>query len=80
MGDKKTAFLRCIPFISIFKNENIISTGQYMNYKKISNLQFNKIKRLIPQHRTRARGLLWGTSAFQTSWCYSSSTNDEENV
>ena len=38
VGNTKTAFLRCIPFISKVKNGGIISTGQYMNYQKFPNL------------------------------------------
>ena len=32
VGDTKTPFFRCIPFISKVKSGDIISTGQYMNY------------------------------------------------
>ena len=32
VGDTKTSFLRCIPFISKVKSGDITSTGQYMNY------------------------------------------------
>ena len=38
VGDTKAALLRFIPFISKVKNEDIISTGQYMNYQKFSKL------------------------------------------
>ena len=43
VGDTKAALLRCFPFISKVKNDDIISTGQYMNYQKFPNLQFKKI-------------------------------------
>ena len=60
VGDTKAALLRCNPFISKVKNADIISTGQYMNYQNFPNLQFKQIlKKLIPQHKTRAPGLLW---------------------
>ena len=42
VGDTKAALLQCIPFISKVKIEDIISTGQYMNYQNFSNLQFKK--------------------------------------
>ena len=41
VGDTKT-LLRCISFISKVKNGDIISTGQYMNYQPIANLQYEK--------------------------------------
>ena len=40
VGDTKTPLLRCFPFISKLKGEDIITTGQYMNYQPFSNLQF----------------------------------------
>ena len=43
VGDTKTPLLRCIPFISKVKSEDIISTGQYMNYQSFTNLQFKKL-------------------------------------
>ena len=43
VGDTKAALLRCIPFKSKVKNEDIISTGQYVNYQNFPNLQFKKI-------------------------------------
>ena len=52
VGDTKAALLLCIPFISKFKNGDIISTGQYMNYQNFPNLQFKKIKKHIPQQKT----------------------------
>ena len=41
--DTKAALLRCIPFISKVKIGDIISTGQYMNYQNLPNLQFKKV-------------------------------------
>ena len=76
VGDTKAALLRCIPFISKVKNGDIISTGQYMSYQNFPNLQFKKnSKKLIPQHKTRAPGLLWWKSSFQLCWCDKSGTN-----
>ena len=43
VGDTKTSLLRCILFISKVKNVDIISTGQYMNYQSLTNLQFQKL-------------------------------------
>ena len=43
VGGTNTAPLRCIPFISKIKKEDIISTGQHMNYQNFPNLQFKKI-------------------------------------
>ena len=43
VGDTKAALLRCIPFISKIQNGVIISTGQYMNYQNIPNLQIKQI-------------------------------------
>ena len=40
VGDTKSPLLRCFPFISKVKGEDIITTGQYMNYQTFSNLQF----------------------------------------
>ena len=33
VGDTKAALLRCSPFISKVTNEDIIATGQNMNYQ-----------------------------------------------
>ena len=41
VGDTKAALLRCIPFISKIKNEDIISTGECINYQNFPNLQKN---------------------------------------
>ena len=43
VGDTKTPLLRCIPFISKVKNGDKTSTGQYMNYQSLTNLQFEKL-------------------------------------
>ena len=43
VGDTKTPFLRCIPFISKVKSGDIISTGQYIKYQSFTNLQFKKL-------------------------------------
>ena len=42
VGDTKAVLFRCIPFISKVKNEDIISTGQYMNYQNFPDLMFKK--------------------------------------
>ena len=42
VGDTKI-LLRCISFIFKVKNGDIISTGQYMNYQSIANLQYKKL-------------------------------------
>ena len=43
VGDTKAPLLRCIPFISKLKAGDIITTGQYMNYQTISNMQFRPL-------------------------------------
>ena len=43
VGDTKSPLLRCFPFISKLKGEDIITTGQYMNYQTFSNLQFRPL-------------------------------------
>ena len=43
LGDTKTPFLCCIPFISKVKNGDIICTGQYIIYQSFTNLQFKKL-------------------------------------
>ena len=43
VGDTKAPLLRCFPFISKLKGEDIITTGQYMNYQTFSNLQFRPL-------------------------------------
>ena len=43
VGDKKAPLLRCFPFISKLKSDDIITTGQYMNYQTFSNLQFGRL-------------------------------------
>ena len=42
-GDTKVPLLRCSPFISKLKEGDSITTGQYMNYKTFSNLQFRPL-------------------------------------
>ena len=42
VGDTKTPLLYCIPFISVVKNEDTKSTGQYKNYESFTNLEFKK--------------------------------------
>ena len=43
IGDTKAPLLRCFPFISKLKSGDIVTTGQYMNYQKFSNLQFRPL-------------------------------------
>ena len=43
VGDTKAPFFRCFPFISKLKSDDIITTGQYMNYPTFSNLQFRRL-------------------------------------
>ena len=43
VGDTNAPLLRCFPFISKLKFGDIITTGQYMNYQTISNLQFRPL-------------------------------------
>ena len=43
VGDTQAPLLRCFPFISKLKSGDIITTGQYMNYKTLSNLQFRPL-------------------------------------
>ena len=43
VGDTKGPLLRCFPFISKLKGGDIITTGQYMNYQTLSNLQFKPL-------------------------------------
>ena len=42
VGDTKAPLLRCFFFVSKLKSGDIITTGQYMNYQTLSNLQFSK--------------------------------------
>ena len=42
-GDKNTPLLRCFPFIRKLKSGDIITSGQYMNYRTFSNLQFRPL-------------------------------------
>ena len=41
--DTKAPLLRCFPFISKLKGGDIITTGQYMNYQTIGNLQLRPL-------------------------------------
>ena len=43
VGDTKATLFRFFSFIFKFKNGDIISTAQYMNYQNLPNLQFIKI-------------------------------------
>ena len=43
VGDTKTPFLRCFPFISKLNGGDIITAGQYMSYQTFSNLQFTPL-------------------------------------
>ena len=42
-GDTKAPLMRCFLFISKLKSGYIITTGQYVNYQTISNLQFRPL-------------------------------------
>ena len=39
VGNTNAPLLRCFPFMSKLKGGDIITTGQYMNYRTFSNLQ-----------------------------------------
>ena len=43
VGDTKAPLLRCFSFISKLIGGDITTTGQYMNYQTISNLQFRPL-------------------------------------
>ena len=43
VGHTKAPLLRCFPFISKLKSGDIITTGQYMNFQTLSNLQFRPL-------------------------------------
>ena len=43
VGDTKAPLLRCFTFISKLKSEDIITTGQYMNYQTFSHLHFRPL-------------------------------------
>ena len=43
VGDTRAPLLRCFPFISKLKSRDIITTGQYMNYQTLSDLQFRPL-------------------------------------
>ena len=64
-GDTKTA-LYSFHFQS--KKGDIISTGQYMNYQSVTNLQFKKlINKLFPQHKNITKGYYWRKNLFCVS-------------
>ena len=46
VGDTKAPLLRCFPFILKLKGEDIITTGQYMNYQTFSNVQFRPLLKI----------------------------------
>ena len=43
VGAAKALLLPCFPFISQLKAGDVITTGQYMNYQTLSNLQFRSL-------------------------------------
>ena len=43
VGHTKASLLRCFLFVSKFKAEDNINTGQYMNYQTFSNLQLRPL-------------------------------------
>ena len=43
VGDTTAPLLRCFTFISKVKSGDVITTGQYMNYRTFSNLQFRRL-------------------------------------
>ena len=43
VGDTKAPLLRCFPFITKLKGGDIMTTGQYMNHRTFSNLQFRPL-------------------------------------
>ena len=43
VGDTEAPLLRCFHFIWKLKSGDIITTGQYMNYQRSSNLQFRPL-------------------------------------
>ena len=43
VGDTKAPLLLCFPSISTLMSDDIITTGQYMNYQTFSNLQFRPL-------------------------------------
>ena len=43
VGDTKTPLLRCFPFISKLMGGAILTTRQYMNCQKFSNLEFRPL-------------------------------------
>ena len=47
VGDTKTPLLRCFLYIPKLKSGDIATTGQYMKYQTISNLQFRRILKIF---------------------------------
>ena len=47
VGDTVAPLLRCFLFISKLESEDIITTGQYMNYQTFSNLQFRPLLKIL---------------------------------
>ena len=47
VGDTKAPMLRCFPFISKLRGEDIITIGQYMNYQTFSNLQLRPLLKIF---------------------------------
>ena len=68
VGDTKVPLLRCFAFISKPKEGDIITTGQYMNYQTISNLQFRP---LLQNSFQRTNIELGDTSGEKNTLCLS---------
>ena len=47
VGETKAALLRCFLFISKLKAGDIITSGQYMNYQTLSNLQVRPLLKIF---------------------------------
>ena len=43
VGDTKAPLLRCFPFVSKLKSDDIVTTKQYMNYPTFGNLQSRRL-------------------------------------
>ena len=50
VGDTKVRLLLCFAFISQLKSEENITTGQYMNYRTFSNLQFFAAQNIVSKY------------------------------
>ena len=50
VGDTKSPLARCFPFISKLKSGDIVTTGQYLNYQTLSNLQFRRLLKIFSRH------------------------------